>query len=148
MTDNTTAAANEPIMIGGLTIRYLIDGTAKGGMGVFELTVPPGSRVPPPHSHMNNEECVYVLEGKLCYAVDGDVRDLAPGDWMHTPRGSVHAFSNPHGATARALIVLTPDIGAQYFRDVSAVIDAGGPPDRAKLFAVMSAYGLVPAVPQ
>ncbi|SIT51479.1 Cupin domain-containing protein [Paraburkholderia piptadeniae] len=148
MTNNTTTAASEPITIGGLTIRYLIDGTATGGMGVFELTVPPGSRVPPPHSHTNNEECVYVLEGTLRYAVDGVVRDLAPGDWMHTPRGSVHAFSNPHGATARALIVLTPDIGAQYFRDVGAVVDAGGPPDRAKLFAVMSAYGLVPAAPQ
>ena len=143
-----TAAANEPITVGGLTIRYLIDGTATGGMGVFELTVPPGSRVPPPHSHTHNEECVYVLAGVLRYGVDEAVRDLAPGDWMHTPRGSVHHFSDPHGETARALIVLTPDIGAQYFRDVGAVIDAGGPPDRAKLLAVMSAYGLVPALPQ
>lgn len=147
MKDNTTAAS-EPIEIGGLTIRYLIDGTATGGMGVFELTVQPGSRVPPPHSHTHNEECVYVLEGTLRYAVDGVTRDLSPGDWMHTPRGSVHAFSNPHGATARALIVLIPDIGAQYFRDVGAVVNAGGPPDRAKLVAVMSAYGLVPASPQ
>src|SRR6516225_6700387 len=65
-----TAAANEPITVGGLTIRYLIDGTATGGMGVFELTVPPGSRVPPPHSHTHNEECVYVLAGVLRYGVD------------------------------------------------------------------------------
>lgn len=147
MKDNTTAAS-EPIEIGGLKICYLIDGTATGGMGVFELTVQPGSRVPPPHSHTHNEECVYVLEGTLRYAVDDVTRDLSPGDWMHTPRGSVHAFSNPHGATARALIVLIPDIGAQYFRDVGAVVNAGGPPDRAKLVAVMSAYGLVPASPQ
>ena len=64
---------------------------------------------------------------------------------MFTPRGSVHHFSNPHGAPARALIVLTPDIGAQYFRDVAAIVNAGGPPDRAKLLGVMSQYGLVPA---
>ena len=142
------AAPGEPINVGKLSIRYLIDGTATGGMGVFELTVPPGSQVPPPHSHTQNEECAYVLEGMLRYSVDGVVRDLRPGEWMHTPAGSVHQFSNPHNGTARALIVLTPDIGAQYFRDVGAVINAGGPPDRAKLLDVMSRYGLVPAPPQ
>ena len=34
-------------------------------MGIFELTVPPASNVPPPHSHSNSEEIVYVLEGTL-----------------------------------------------------------------------------------
>lgn len=144
-TDADTTDA--PIRVGQITIRYLIDGTAIGGMGVFELTVPPGSNVPPPHSHTNNEECVYALEGALRYSVDGVVRDLAPGDWMFTPRGSVHHFSNPHGETARALIVISPDIGAQYFRDVGAVVNAGGPPDRAQLMAIMTRYGLAPAQP-
>ena len=146
--DFEKAAASEPIKIGDLTIQYMIDGSATGGMGVFELTVPPGSRVPPPHSHTRNEECAYALEGVLRYAVDGVVRDLSPGEWMHTPRGSIHHFSNPHGETARALIVLTPDIGAQYFRDVAEVIRSGGANDRAMLFAVVSKYGLVPAPPQ
>lgn len=41
----------------------------------------------------------------------------------------------------------TPDIGVQYFVDVAAVIDAGGPPDRAKLIGVVTRYGLVPAGP-
>jgi len=66
---------------------------------------------------------------------------------MFTARGSVHHFSNPHNGAARALIVLTPDIGAQYFRDVGAIVNAGGPPDREKLIEVMSRYGLVPAAP-
>ena len=140
-------STRETIQIGRLGIRYLIDGSASGGMGVFELSVPPDSNVPPPHSHTQSEECVYVLEGTLRYSVDGVVRDLRPGDWMSTPRGSVHGFSNPHDRIARALIVLTPDIGAQYFRDVAAVVQAAGPPDRAKLLEVMSRYGLKPGVP-
>jgi quercetin dioxygenase-like cupin family protein len=144
---NTITSTIEPVTIGGLTIRYLIDGSATNGMGIFELTIAPGANVPPPHSHTMNEECVYALEGKLRYSVDGVVRDLSPGEWMHTPRGSVHAFSNPHKESARALIVLTPDLGVQYFRDVGAVVSAGGPPDRAKLIAVMTSYGLVPAAP-
>lgn len=136
---------SEVVRIGQLEIRYLIDGTASGGMGVFEMTVPASSNVPPPHSHSFNEECVYVLEGTLRYSVDSVTRDLRPGDWMRTPRGSVHGFSNPHDEKARALIVLTPDIGAQYFRDVANVVNSGGPPDRTQLLAVMARYGLVPA---
>jgi len=137
----------EPIMVGQLKINYLIDGAASGGMGVFELSIAPGSNVPPPHSHSNNDECVYVLEGMLRYSVDAVTRDLRAGEWMFSPKGSVHQFSNPSGATTRALFILSPDIGAQFFRDVAAVINAGGPPDRARLLAVMSSYGLVPAAP-
>lgn len=137
----------EVVKIGQLEIRYLMDGADDGGMGLFELTVPPGSNVPPPHSHTHNEECVYVLEGTLRYSVDEVTRDLQPGEWMRTPKGSVHGFSNPHGEKARALIAQSPDIGAQYFRDVARVVNAGGPPDRAQLLAVMARYGLVPAPP-
>jgi quercetin dioxygenase-like cupin family protein len=136
------------INVGQLGIRYLIDGSQSASLGMFELTVPPGSNVPPPHSHSNNEELVYVLQGTLRYTVGADTRDLAIGQSMHTPRGTVHAFSNPFDSTARALIILSPDIGAQYFKDVAAVMTAGGPPDKAALVAVMSRYGLVPSAPK
>ena len=135
------------IAVGQLQIRYLVDGTQSGGLGVFELTVPPGAKVPPPHSHRDNEEFVYVTEGVLRYAVDGTARELRPGEWMSTPRGAVHAFQNDGTQPARALVVLTPDIGAQYFRDVAVVANAGGPPDRARLVEVMLRYGLTPVAP-
>jgi quercetin dioxygenase-like cupin family protein len=136
------------VKIGQLEIRYLMDGALTGaGSGMFELTVGPGARVPPAHSHSNNEEIVYVLEGMLRYRVDDEVRDLTPGERMYTPRGSVHAFSNPHERPARALIILTPDIGAQYFRDVAEVVGRAGGPDPAAMAEVMGRYGLVLAPP-
>ncbi len=138
---------NPPVRVGSLAIRYLVDGSDSGGLGLFELEVPPGSNVPPPHSHTRNEECVYVLEGMLRYSVDGVSRDLRPGDWMRTPKGSVHGFSNPFDRSSRALIFMSPDVGAQYFRDVASVINAGGAPDKDALMAVMTRYGLVPAPP-
>jgi quercetin dioxygenase-like cupin family protein len=136
------------IKVGQISIRYLQDGTRTGTMGMFELSVPPGSNVPPAHSHSFNEECVYVLEGTLRYSVGDQTRDLGPGDSMVTPKGTVHAFSNPFPALARALITLSPDIGAQYFLDVASVVNAGVPPDKAALVSVMARYGLVPAAPQ
>jgi quercetin dioxygenase-like cupin family protein len=139
--------SGELISLGQLQIRYLRDGAREGQTGAFEMVVPPNSNVPPPHSHAHNEEYLYVLEGTLRYSVNGEIRDLGAGESAFTPKGAVHGFSNPFSGPSRALVVLSPDIGAQYFRDVAAVIGTGGPPDRAKLMKVMESYGLKAAVP-
>ena len=138
----------EVIKLGRIEIRYLVDGAEKGGLGVFEMKLPAGSIVPPPHSHADNEECMYVLEGTLRYSVDDETRDLEAGDWMFTPRGAVHHFINKTNETVRALVMMTPDIGERYFVDVLSTIGAGGVPDRAKLVAVQSKYGVTPAAPR
>jgi mannose-6-phosphate isomerase-like protein (cupin superfamily) len=138
-------ATREVIRVGQMEIRYVQEAGDGCDLGCFELRVPPGSNVPPPHSHALNEELVYVLEGTLRYTVGSETRDLQPGDSMATPRGVVHGFSNPHAVLARALVINTPDIGPQYFRDVGSIINADGPPDRARLMAAMKSYGLVPA---
>ena len=147
MNESHSPAAQEVIRAGQLEIRYLQEAGNGCQMGCFEMRVPPGSNVPPPHSHSANEELVYVLEGTLRYTVGSETRDLQPGDSMAPPRGVVHAFSNPHAVVARALVINTPDIGVQYFREVAAIINAGGPPDRARLMATMQSFGLVPAAP-
>jgi quercetin dioxygenase-like cupin family protein len=136
------------IKVGQLVINYVVDGSHTASLGMFELTVPPGSNVPPPHSHSNNEECLYVLAGTLRYTVGAETRDLTPGQSMSTPKGVIHAFSNPFTETARTLVIQSPDIGAQYFKDVAVVVNAGGPPDKAALATVMSKYGLVLAAPK
>jgi quercetin dioxygenase-like cupin family protein len=136
------------IHVGQLVIRYLIDGSSTRTSGIFDLTIPPGSNVPPPHSHTNNEEIIYVLEGVLRYSVGAETRDLRPGETMYTPKGTVHAFTNPFELQARALVVNSPDIGAQFFRDVAAVLGAGGPPDKVALAQVMGRYGLVLSAPK
>lgn len=131
-----------PIRIGKIEIRYLVDGSYERQPGMFEMTLPPASNVPPPHSHKDSDELVYVLEGRLRHVIDGVVRDLSAGDTIFTPRGSVHGFSNPFHEPVRTLTVLTPDIGAAYFRDAAEVVNAGGPPDRSRLLEVMTRYGL------
>jgi hypothetical protein len=45
-------------------------------------------------------------------------------------------------------VINTPDIGPQYFREVAAIVNAGGPPDRAKLTATMQRFGLLAAPPE
>ena len=145
MKEHDSPAVGNVIRVGQLEIHYL-QGAGNGcRMGCFELRVPAGSNVPPAHSHAANEEVVYVLEGTLRYRVGEETRDLQPGEVMGTPAGVVHAFSNPHATTVRALIINTPDIGADYFREMASIINADGPPDRARLMATMQRFGLVPS---
>ena len=148
MNTGDSQVKQEVIRVGQLEISYLHEANNGRQIGCFELTVPPGSNVPPPHSHSANEELLYVLEGILRCTVGGETQDLNPGMSVVTPRGVVHGFSNPYSAMARALVILTPDtIGPQYFRDVGALVNLGGSPDRTKLKAVMQEYGLIPATP-
>lgn len=75
--------------------------------------------------------------------------DIAAGDTCFIPRGAVHGFNNLKPASARALAVVTPAlIGPEYFREMAAIVNAGGPPDLEKIEAVMTRHGLVPAPPQ
>ncbi len=144
MTEMNAPAAQEVIHVGQLEILYVKEADDVCQMGCFELRVPPNSNVPPPHSHPASEELVYVLDGTLRYTVGSEMRDLRPGEAMATPRGVVHAFSNPHTGTARALVINTPDIGSEYFHQVGAMINAGGPTNRAALLATMRRFGLEP----
>ena len=43
--------SQQAIKVGQLEIRYLVDGAQSGGLGLFEMKVPAGAHVPPPHSH-------------------------------------------------------------------------------------------------
>ena len=141
------AAANtEVIRIGQIEIRFLADKSQTGGsLGMFELTVPPGAKVPAPHYHRDYDETIYGLAGTLTMVVDGEHREIGPGDGLFIPRGSVHKFVNTGDVASRTLAVMTPDmIGAEYFRELSALMSAGGPPDPAALREIMMRYGLVP----
>jgi len=147
MNQTAVPAADEVIRIGDLEIRYLSEAVGGCRMGCFEMRVAPKGLIPPPHSHPGHEELVYVLEGTLRYRVGESTRDLGPGDSMATPCGEVHSFSNPHAEPVRALVINTPDIGADYFREIASIMGRGSPPDKAAVVATMHRFGLVPASP-
>jgi quercetin dioxygenase-like cupin family protein len=144
-----TTSTREEIRIGGLAIRFLVEGEESGGsVAIFEFDVPAGAKVPVAHSHDAYEETIYGLEGVLTLTVGGVATDIGPGDALLIPRGVVHRFDNLHDADAKALAIVSPGIlGPDYFRDVAAVVDAavGGPPDPAAIGAVMKRHGLTPA---
>jgi len=141
----------EPILLGGMTIQFLVEAAQSGGsISVFRCDLPLGSRVPAPHSHDGFDETVYGLRGVVDFTVDGKPSKLGPGDILFIPRGVVHGFSVRGDEDVSILCASTPGLfGADYFRELADVMSAanGGPPDRAAIFAVMTRHGLTPAVP-
>ncbi len=139
----------EEIRIGGIAIRFLVEGCASGGsVAVFEFDVAAGGKVPAAHSHDAYEETIYGLAGVLTMTVDGRRSEIGPGGVLCIPRGAVHRFDNFHAVDAKMLAIVTPGIlGPDYFREIAVVLKAaaGGPPDLAAIAAVMRRHGLTPA---
>jgi quercetin dioxygenase-like cupin family protein len=144
------ALEKEIIRIGQIEIRFLLEGDdTNGQLALFEFTVPAGAKVPIPHSHERYDETIYGLEGVMTFTVNGKPVDISPGETCFIPRGAVHGFNNLKPANAKALAAVTPAlIGPDFFRESADIINAGGPPDLAKLKAVLTRHGLVPAPPQ
>ena len=140
----------ETIRVGQIEIRFLLKGKdTNGQIAAFEFTVLAGAKVPVPHSHERYDETIYGLQGALTFTVNGRVTEVAPGETLFIPRGAVHGFNNLKPSNAKALAVVTPAlIGPEFFREMAAIVNAGGPPDVEKLKAVMTRHGLVPAPPQ
>ena len=139
--------AGERIPLGQIEIVFLAHGgDTDGHMDLYEVSVAPGARVPGAHSHVDMDEVIYGLEGVMTYVVGEQVHEVHPGQRVFSPRGVLHYFVNRGSVPARTLICGTPArVGPEYFRDIAAIVSAGGPPDLQKIFGVMKRYGLEPA---
>ncbi|HEX5221609.1 MAG TPA: cupin domain-containing protein [Verrucomicrobiae bacterium] len=138
---------NEIIRVGPIEIKFLLEGSeTNGALALFEFAVPAGARVAAPHSHAHYDETIYGVEGVITFTVAGKDVPIGPGECCFIRRGVVHGFRNLHSVNARGLAVVTPGVlGPAFFKEAAAIVNAGGPPDLAKMKEVMLRHGLVPA---
>jgi quercetin dioxygenase-like cupin family protein len=136
----------EIIRFAGLELRFLRSReTGEDSLSLFEMTVQPNARMPVAHHHESWDETVYGLSGVLTMRVDGEDIPLREGETVFVRRGVVHAFRNDGNEPARCLCMLTPGVlGPVYFREMAALVAAGGPPDPARMRETMLKHGLVP----
>ena len=136
----------EIIRLGRISIRPLLEpANTNKSLAMFEFRVPVGAKVPVPHYHKEYDETIYGLEGEMTFAVDGTTVKIGPGESLFIPRGVAHGFDNLGQADAKALAVITPGLlTSDFFREIAAILSAGGPPDVAAMKGVMLKHGLVP----
>jgi quercetin dioxygenase-like cupin family protein len=119
---------------------FLVTGEQSGGAYfIMEALVPPGGG-PPPHTHENEEESFYVLEGQLHIRVEDRVIEASAGDFIHTPRRTVHCFKNVGTGTARLLLIFSPAGLEKFFEETLEPVLDLTTPQPENLEAVVDRY--------
>lgn len=112
----------------GGPLTFKVRGEQTGGrLLALENVVAPGEG-PPEHTHANEDETWYVLEGTLRFKLDGELSVAAAGSYVYVPRGVRHCFQNIGDAPARILLNFTP-AGMEKFFDAFARLSAPVDPD-------------------
>ena len=64
-----------------------------------------------PHLHPDIEQVCYVLQGRARAEVDGQVRELGPGDACFFPANMIHTFTKTSEEAVRVLVMYSPPYG-------------------------------------
>jgi quercetin dioxygenase-like cupin family protein len=100
--------------IGGLGVDFKVWGETTGRtLSIIEHPMQPG-RLVPPHTHHDEDELSYVLEGSFGVRIGDDVRIVGPGTYVYKPKGVPHTFWNAGDRLARLIEIIWP-AGFEYF---------------------------------
>ncbi len=131
------------VHLAAMGVRFMIWGEESGGgFSLVEHPIMPRGLCAPLHRHTNEDEYSYVLEGRMGAQLGDDVVYAEPGDLVFKPRNQWHTFWNAGDGPCRILEIIAPAGFERYFREVAAVLAAGGPPDFARLAEIAARYGL------
>lgn len=124
---------------GGGTFTWKATAAETGGAFIMLEDRMERGKTTPMHSHPNEDEAIYVLEGEILVDIEGAQQRVGPGGLIVAPRGVPHAFMVT-SETAHVLSVQTPGTGESFYRDagepVRSAADAARPADWARLRAV------------
>lgn len=123
----------------GEAVKILVSSEETGGASTTLTQVSPPGGGPPPHSHANEDETFYVLEGEYELLLNGNRRRLRPGDAAHAPRGSIHTFRNAGATEGKLLIITVPGGFEKYLEEISRL---SIPQDMEQLFEISKRYGI------
>jgi quercetin dioxygenase-like cupin family protein len=125
-----------------LGVRFMIDGETTGGaLSLVEHPLPPRALGAPVHTHRNEDEYSYVLEGRVGVQLGDEVVEAGPGDLVFKPRGVAHAFWNAGDEPARLLELISPAGFENYFRELAPLL-AAADRDEAAIGDVVARYEL------
>ena len=125
-----------------LGVRFLLDGEVTGGaFSLVEHPLPPRALGAPLHTHHNEDEYSYVLQGRFGVQLGDDTLEAGPGDLVFKPRGVAHAFWNAGDAPARLLELISPAGFEHYFRELAPLL-AAPERDQAAIDQVVARYQL------
>jgi quercetin dioxygenase-like cupin family protein len=105
----------------------------------WHASLPPGTFVPP-HIHPDQDEFLYILEGRFTFLLDGQEVIGEPGDLVKLPRGVPHGIFNKSESTIKTLFWVTPTL--QLYDLFWALHNMGPGADPAEIVAVSAAHAI------
>ncbi|MDX8438787.1 cupin domain-containing protein [Mesorhizobium australafricanum] len=132
----------ELVHLFALGARYMIDGnTTNRAFSLVEHRLPARALGAPLHTHRNEDEYSYILQGRIGLQLGEEILVAAPGDLVMKPRGVPHAFWNAGEEEARLLELISPAGFEGYFREVAPLM-AAQPMDEAAIGEIVARYDL------
>ena len=96
---------------------FLVTGDESDGAYFSMLAIVPPGGGPPPHTHRDEDETFYVLEGTPTFRL-GDERIVAgPGSFVNVPKGILHCFRNFSDEPVRMILTFTPAGIERFFEE-------------------------------
>ncbi len=132
-------SARQIIPVFGEPIEILIDGEMTGGRSTTIIQTSPPGGGPPPHSHANEDEVFFVLEGEYEFLQNGEWAKAEPGVPVFGKRGLFHTFRNAGTTEGKMLIFITPSGIEKYFAEISPLTM---PWDMAQLLDISEKFGI------
>jgi quercetin dioxygenase-like cupin family protein len=116
------------------------------GVTILEHPINPRGLASPMHTHANEDEFSWIMEGRVGFDIGGEVFEGGPGDFVSKPRAIPHAFWNAGDTTARVCEIISPAGFEQYFLELAAIFETlSGPPgpnEFPKLVEIAQKYSL------
>jgi quercetin dioxygenase-like cupin family protein len=79
------------------------------------ITVAPGERVRPAHSHPNGEEVIYIVRGSGRVLVGTEVTAVREGTTVLFPQGVVHMLHNTGSEEMKVVCFFAPPTGLENY---------------------------------
>lgn len=102
----------------------------------WHAVMPPGTFVPP-HIHPEQDEFIYMFEGRLDLLLDGEEYHAEPGDLIRLPRGVPHGLFSNGDYPVKCLFWVAP---ARRLYDLFWRLHGMGGADPAEIVATSAQY--------
>jgi quercetin dioxygenase-like cupin family protein len=126
----------------GEEITVLLDGERTAGKLTMWTEVTPPGEGPPPHYHLNEEETLHVIEGRVGFLVNSEWNEVGPGGAAFMPRSVIHTFKNVGDQPSHMLIMTMPSGIEKFFERCTEEFAKPGVANMSRLAEIGVEHGI------
>ncbi|MEP6896608.1 MAG: cupin domain-containing protein [Chloroflexota bacterium] len=142
MSTLVTAPNQGRSILNGFAVFLLASEETGGNFALVEHNLAPGQLAAPIHTHQNEDEYSYVLEGEMSAMIGAEVFTASAGSLIRKPRHIPHTFWNQGSQPAKILEIISPAGFEKYFDELAIILSAPGAPDADQMTALRIKYAL------